>query len=160
MHLLNLLLSSLWLSTPLPTPTPAQNPGLLVQTQQGDVIGSHVGRSTVRQFLGIPYAIADRWEAPRAAAHRVGTLDATKFGDSCFQANSPSVMEFLKLTGGVIPNVTESENCMSVNIWAPSIDRKQKTAVMVWIYGGGFMIGSVCCSFFHLPVILFIYSTC
>ncbi len=138
MYPFNLLLTSLCL-----TRASAQNTGLLVKTQQGEVLGSHI-TPTVRQFLGIPYAAANRWEAPRIPTPRPsGPLDATKFGDSCFQANNPPNVEFLRLTGGALTNVTESENCLSVNIWAPSTDRKQDTAVMVWIYGGGFTIGTV-----------------
>jgi len=38
--------------------------------------------------------------------------------------------------------VTESENCLSINIWAPSIKRKQNVAVLFWIYGGGFVFGT------------------
>lgn len=113
-----------------------------MRTQQGDVLGTQV-TPTVRQYLGIPYAVAGRWEAPKLPARRGGTFRANQFGDSCVQTNSPGNLEFLKLTGSVVPNATESENCMSVNIWAPSTNRKQKTAVMVWIYGGGFMFGTV-----------------
>jgi len=115
---------------------------LLVHTQQGDVLGTLAGLD-VRQFLGIPYATADRWTAPKLPPSHVTPFLADKFGDSCIQMNSPANVEFLKLTGGVIGNVTESEDCLSINIWAPSIFRKQNTAVMVWIYGGGFEFGTV-----------------
>ena len=115
---------------------------LLVHTQQGDVLGTLAGL-TVRQFLGIPYATADRWTAPKLPPRRVAPFLANKFGDSCIQMNSPANVEFLKLTGNVIGNTMESEDCLSINIWAPSLFRKQKTAVMVWIYGGGFVFGTV-----------------
>jgi len=115
---------------------------LLVHTQQGDVLGTLTGLN-VRQFLGIPYATAGRWTAPKLPPSRVTPFLADRFGDSCIQMNSPANVEFLKLTGGVIGNVTESEDCLSINIWAPSIFRKQNTAVMVWIYGGGFEFGTV-----------------
>jgi len=115
---------------------------LLVHTQQGDVLGTLAGL-TVRQFLGIPYATADRWTAPELPPRRATPFLADRFGDSCIQMNSPANVEFLELTGSVIGNVTESEDCLSINIWAPSIFRKQKTAVMVWIYGGGFEFGTV-----------------
>ncbi|KIJ50898.1 hypothetical protein M422DRAFT_158875, partial [Sphaerobolus stellatus SS14] len=38
--------------------------------------------------------------------------------------------------------VPESEACLSLNIWAPSTNRKQSTAVMIWIYGGAFTFGT------------------
>lgn len=122
----------------------APGDGLTVRTQQGDVGGTLVS-SGVRQFLGIPYATAGRWEAPQPPPLRNTTFNATKFGDSCVQNLNPSNLEFLKLTGvnndSII--VPESEDCFSVNIWAPSLNRKQKTAVMIWVYGGGFEFGTV-----------------
>ncbi|KAF9463604.1 carboxylesterase [Collybia nuda] len=123
----------------------AQRDGLTVRTQQGDVIGTLVTPS-VRQFLGIPYAVANRWEAPKQPPTRRAPFRATSFGDSCLQALNAGNLEFLKLAG--IPNATvpESEDCLSVNIWAPSIRRKQGTAVMLWIYGGGFQFGTACAS--------------
>lgn len=128
----------------------AQQDGLTVRTRQGDVIGTLV-TSSVRQFLGIPYAVANRWEAPRLPPIRLAPLRATKIGDSCLQALNAANLEFLKLAG--VPNATvpESENCLSVNIWAPSVRRKQGTAVMLWIYGGGFQFGTVC------ALILFVF---
>jgi carboxylesterase type B len=132
-----LFLTNIWLAC-----AAAQLAGLLVHSQQGDVQGTLVS-PTVRQFLGISYATASRWEAPELPPRRLTPFLANKFGDSCIQTNSPANIEFLKLTGSVVPNATESEDCLSVNIWAPSVLRKQKTAVMVWIYGGGFMFGTV-----------------
>jgi carboxylesterase type B len=120
----------------------AQLNGLIVRTRQGDVIGSLV-TPRVRQFLGIPYAVANRWEAPKAPPIHLTPLNAAKFGDSCLQALNPSNLEFLKLAGAGNATVPESENCLSVNIWAPSVSRKQGTAVMLWIYGGGFQFGTV-----------------
>lgn len=137
MRILPVLLTSLWTTFVV-----SQNTGLRVHTQQGDVLGSLVTPS-VRQFLGIPYAVAGRWEAPKLAPQRRNVFTANHFGDSCIQMNSAANLEFLELTGSVVPNATESENCMSINVWSPSVNRKQKTAVMVWIYGGGFQFGTV-----------------
>ncbi|KAH0588688.1 hypothetical protein H2248_004496 [Termitomyces sp. 'cryptogamus'] len=121
----------------------AQLTGLQVSTPQGPVIGTLVN-SSVRQFLGIPYATAKRWEAPTLPPLRSAPLNATEFGDSCLQALNPSSVEFLLLTG--LDNSTifvpESEDCLTVNIWTPSIDRKQNAAVLLWVYGGGFQFGT------------------
>lgn len=125
----------------------SRNSGLRVPTQQGDVIGTLV-TPTVRQFLGIPFAIANRWEAPRLPSPRRDTFQADHFGDSCIQMNSTAQNYFFNLTGAIIPHVNESEDCLSVNIWAPSVDRNQQTAVMIWIYGGGFQTGTVSPLFF------------
>ncbi|KAF9012646.1 carboxylesterase [Cyathus striatus] len=110
--------------------------GLLVNTQQGQVQGSHTTSPTVRQFLGIPFATAGRWEVPQAPPRRSGIFQADKFGDSCLQFFPPNNREYVILTGQGGLNVTESEDCLSLNIWSPSVNRKQKTAVLLWIYGG------------------------
>ncbi|KAF8576376.1 carboxylesterase [Ramaria rubella] len=119
----------------------AQEDGLTIQTQQGSVEGALVIPG-VRRFLGIPYAIANRWEAPQLPPSQSTTFEATNFGDTCVQELNAANLAFLSLSGLEGQQVQESENCLSVNIWAPSSDRKQSTAVMLWIYGGGFLFGT------------------
>lgn len=116
--------------------------GLTVQTQQGPVEGTHVVPS-VRQFVGIPFATAKRWQAPQLPPTRQGVFQATKFGDGCFQNLAPANFQYLKLNGNDGTNVPSSEDCLNINIWSPSTNRKQKTAVLLWIYGGGFVFGTV-----------------
>jgi len=138
-----LLLVSLWVICAI-----ARSPGLVVPTQQGEVQGTLVADS-VRRFLGIPYASAGRWTAPKFPARRDHLFTADRFGDSCIQQFTRTDSEGMELTGFLSPNVTESEDCLSVNIWAPSVTRRQNTAVMIWIYGGGLRFGTV--SREHLP---------
>lgn len=120
--------------------------GLLVHTAEGDILGTLI-TPTVRRFLGIPYAVANRWEAPQKPPIRNVPFNATKFGDSCPQglALPPGGEQLVGPAGNL--NAPESEDCLNVNIWAPSIRRKQGTAVMIWIYGGGFLFGTVRCMF-------------
>ncbi|KAF8161402.1 carboxylesterase [Crassisporium funariophilum] len=115
--------------------------GLLVNTQQGLVSGSLI-TPTVRQFLGIPFATAKRWEAPAKPPLHLSVFQANNFSDTCVQSLTPGNLEFLVLTGGQGINIPESENCLSVNIWSPSVSRKQKTAVLLWVYGGAFQFGT------------------
>ncbi|KDR75551.1 hypothetical protein GALMADRAFT_68919 [Galerina marginata CBS 339.88] len=115
--------------------------GLLVETQQGLASGTFAS-PTVRQFLGIPYASAQRWEAPVKPPKRTAVLSASSFSDTCVQSLTPGALEFLVLAGGQGINIPESENCLTVNIWAPSVTRKQNTAVLLWVYGGSFQFGS------------------
>lgn len=116
--------------------------GLSVQTQQGQVIGN-LASPSVRRFLGVPFATVGRWEVPQLPPIRKVPFIADKFGDSCIQQLNSSNVEYLKLSNTQGINVTSSEDCTSINIWAPSTDRKQKTAVMIWVYGGEFTFGTV-----------------
>lgn len=124
----------------------AQDSGLRVSTQQGDVVGT-LSAPSVRQFLGIPFATANRWEWPEAPPMRKEVLNASAFGDSCPQMLTTANIDFIKLawTFGKedVIFVPESEDCLTVNIWTPSVDRKQSTAVMVWVHGGAFNWGTV-----------------
>lgn len=115
--------------------------GLTVQTQQGPVTGSRT-LPTVRRFLGIPYATAGRWEAPSTPPNRSSAFSATQFGDSCTQKLADTNREFLILSGAGDAPVPESDNCLNLNVWAPSVGRKQGTAVLLWIYGGSFQFGT------------------
>ncbi|RDB25006.1 Acetylcholinesterase [Hypsizygus marmoreus] len=115
--------------------------GLTVHTQEGDVVGTFASPA-VRRFLGIPFGVAKRWETPHLPPLRQKPFKALDFGDSCPQALTPANLEVLKLIGVDDTVVPESEDCLSVNVWAPSIQRKQKAAVMLWVYGGAFQFGT------------------
>ncbi|KAJ3507131.1 hypothetical protein NLJ89_g6482 [Agrocybe chaxingu] len=119
--------------------------GLTIPTQQGPITGTLVS-PTVRQFLGIPYATAQRWQPPQLPPNRTRTFSANKFGDSCFQNLIPLFADYLRIVGaGETLDVPTSEDCLSVNIWTPSVERlrgKRKAAVLIWIYGGGFIVGT------------------
>lgn len=108
---------------------------LIVNTQQGRVAGQFVGTSqSVRQFLGIPYATAERWEAAISPPKRKEVFNASSFSDSCPQQLTPTAIGYTRLawTGRNDDEifVPESESCLSVNVWAPSSNRKQSTAVL------------------------------
>ncbi|KAF9077249.1 carboxylesterase [Rhodocollybia butyracea] len=132
-----------------PSLTTAQNEsssdGLTIQTQQGPVMGTSPAPN-VRQFLGIPYAAANRWEAPTAPPNRTETFNASSFGDSCPQQLNTANIEFYRLSWGGLSDdqilVPESEECLNINVWAPSTNRAQSTAVLVWIYGGELSFGT------------------
>ncbi len=114
---------------------------LTVQTQQGAVTGTLVLPS-VRRFLGIPYATAGRWQPPVNPPAQSEAFNATQFGDSCVQNLAAPNVEFLVLSGAGTAPVPESDNCLNLNIWTPSVGRKQGTAVLLWIYGGAFQFGT------------------
>jgi hypothetical protein len=113
--------------------TAVNQDGLLVQTFEGPIRGAFTTDS-VRQFLGIPYASAQRWRPPTPAPKRNTTFAALTYGKSCPQQLTPSALGYTRLAWtGTRDNeifIPESEECHSVNIWAPSVDRKQGTAVL------------------------------
>ncbi|XP_059342529.1 bile salt-activated lipase-like [Ammospiza nelsoni] len=83
-------------------------------------------------FRGIPFAAPPKTlEDPQPHPGWDGTLEAKEFKKRCMQ---------LKLTQ---TDVRGSEDCLYLNIWVPQ-GRKQvstKLPVMVYIYGGAFLLG-------------------
>lgn len=109
--------------------------GLLIKTKQGKLQGTMSG--PVRAFLGIPFAAPPvgplRWKPPMAAAKWSGVRQANQFGSHCMQPKLYADMIFRD------PGI--SEDCLTLNVWAPVVNKGVKLPVMVWIYGGGFTTG-------------------
>jgi para-nitrobenzyl esterase len=90
----------------------------------------------VRVFKGVPYAQppvgALRWRPPQPAQAWTGVRDAQAFGSDCMQNRVGWDDTQTKLP--------VSEDCLTLNVWAPS--NAAKAPVMVWIHGGGYVMGS------------------
>jgi para-nitrobenzyl esterase len=91
----------------------------------------------VTSFKGIPYAAAPvgplRWRAPQPVTPWHGVRAATSYGADCAQSPFP---------GDAAPlGVTPAEDCLYANVWVPAAAPRHRMAVMVWIYGGGFVNG-------------------
>src|SRR5262245_53701151 len=107
-----------------------------IKTATGTVKGAASADGRVRIFKGIPYAappVGDlRWKEPQPAATWEGVRDAAEFGRQCMQ-------------GPIFGDITfphgPSEDCLTLNIWAPS-GTSDRLPVMVWIHGGGFQAGA------------------
>ena len=108
-----------------------------VRTENGMVEGKWSQDRAIRDFLGIPYAAPPlgelRWKPPQPAAPWSGVLQATNFGRRCIQ--SGTYYDILFRDPG------ESEDCLTLNVWAPANGGNGKLPVMVWFYGGGFNMG-------------------
>jgi para-nitrobenzyl esterase len=111
--------------------------GPIVETSYGRVAGSDSG--TIKSFKGIPYARppigARRFRPPEPPEPWLGVLDATRPGRVSIQPSLPW-LKFLNAGGA-----SQSEDCLHLNVWSPGLDTG-KRPVLVWIHGGGFLIGA------------------
>lgn len=106
----------------------------VVHTQAGKIQGYI--HNDILTYKGIAYAMAERFMPPQKVAKWQGVKMALTYGDVCPQV--PMGGRSFFFTG---PEMTQSEQCLNLNIWAPKNDGK-KRAVMVWIHGGGFQSGA------------------
>jgi para-nitrobenzyl esterase len=100
-----------------------------VRTESGQVSGSG---GEIVAYKGIPYAappLGDlRWRPPQKPAPWSGVRECQAFGDDPLQGPR-----------GEGRGPRYSEDCLTLNVWTPGGARRP---VMVWFYGGGFMVGS------------------
>lgn len=101
--------------------------GPVVQTLLGQLRGSSQGG--INNFRGVPFAQPPvgplRFRAPQPALPWKGVRDATHFAAAAMQSEEKEV--------------PQSEDCLYLNIWAPS--QPGPHPVFVWIHGGGFTGG-------------------
>ena len=106
----------------------------LAHTSNGWVQGWRLPGHSV--FVGIPYAQAPvgalRFAAPQPAVAWGGTQQALLPKPSCAQ---PAVPELR------VPQST-AEDCLGLNIFKPVNHTGKPLPVMLWLHGGGFVIGS------------------
>jgi para-nitrobenzyl esterase len=134
------LAASLCVTTALAS---AQNPvpSRPIQIDGGKLAGVLTADQKVIAYKGIPYAAPPieelRWRPPQPIGRWKKVLFARDFGSHCIQTGSYNDMVF--------HDPGPSEDCLTLNVWAPSDAKPVKKAgglpVMVWIYGGGFTTG-------------------
>ncbi|HET7607070.1 MAG TPA: carboxylesterase family protein, partial [Gammaproteobacteria bacterium] len=97
-----------------------------------------VASNGVASFKGVPFAappVGDlRWKKPQPAKTWQGVRAANAFGPSCMQ--DPAMLQVQEA-----PPAT-AEDCLYLNVWTPAKSASERLPVMVWIYGGGFAIGT------------------
>ncbi|KAJ5328167.1 hypothetical protein N7452_008557 [Penicillium brevicompactum] len=124
---------------------------LQVVTSSGIINGIYNNtESTVRGFIGIPYAEPPvgslRW-APPIPKSSGDLIDASTFSDPCAQVyiySNHSIWSVLPYK--IWNSANMSEDCLYLNVWAPSKrrdeKRRNKAAVMMFIHGGSYFSGS------------------
>ncbi|KAL2870549.1 Alpha/Beta hydrolase protein [Aspergillus lucknowensis] len=128
----------------------AAAPELHVLTSSGPVHGIYNdSASTVRAFLGIPYAEAPtgdlRFAPPREKSPSHSPIDASKYGPPCPQLYNPSNQSIWDvLPYGPWNTADMTEDCLSINVWTPSKGRlgDNKAAVLLFVHGGGYTSGA------------------
>ncbi len=112
---------------------PTQAAGPVVSTDRGAVLGTTT--DGIDAFRGIPYAAAPvgalRWRSPQPAAGWKGGRAATACGPVCPQH-----------IRAVSADTPQSEDCLSLNVYAPAGTPAGSLPVMVWIHGGSFRLGA------------------
>lgn len=118
----------------------SQSTGTTVETTAGKVRGALIDK--VHTFKGVPYGASTagsaRFMPPAKPAPWTGVRDTIKLGPRAPQifGGEPPEVE------ATDPREALGEDCLCLNLWTPIPGRGQRRPVMVWLHGGGFMVGS------------------
>ncbi|HUT52391.1 MAG TPA: carboxylesterase/lipase family protein [bacterium] len=108
-----------------------------VRIASGLVRGMAHPETGVCEWLGVPYAAPPvgelRWRAPAPIPAWEGVRETIAYGDRCMQKASSGLSKVRRLDG-------MSEDCLYLNVYRPK--KSGPFPVMVWIHGGGYVIGS------------------
>ncbi len=126
--------------TPEEEPPRLTSPSSVRMLNTGQIIGFQ-GAYQAHAWLGIRYADAARWRAPRPVLPWEGRKEALDYGSQCPQLAAAQGSDAGR---GYIGN----ETCLYLNVWAPPFHpdtipkANKRLPVMVWLHGGGNTVGS------------------
>ncbi|KAL4893624.1 Alpha/Beta hydrolase protein [Aspergillus ambiguus] len=137
----------------LAAPAKRDSPSVTIASPSATIVGnSHLG---LDGFNNIPFAQqptgTQRLKPPQPLTSPLGTVDATGASRSCPQFYfSTNNTEFPGSVVGQLANIplfqtatNAGEDCLGLDIRRPAgITADAKLPVLVWIYGGGFELGS------------------
>jgi para-nitrobenzyl esterase len=116
---------------------------VVVETPSGTLAGTVVDteHGPVERFAGVPFGEAPvgggRFRAARPAAPWAGIRAADTFGPSPLQAVGGAFAN--AVPGMAVSSI--AEDCLTLNVWRPAHPSDEPRPVLVWIYGGAFVIG-------------------
>ena len=105
---------------------------------RGKIVDAKFGTTNkkVSFYEGIRYGNAKRFSKPTPVEPWDNVYDATSYKSACYQFGAFSTnSDLLNHTNN------KSEDCLFLNVWVP--EHYKSGAVMVWIYGGGFQVGTI-----------------
>src|SRR5216684_237635 len=117
----------------------------VVEIASGKLRGANA--AGVCAFKGIPYGASsagrNRFMAPQPPQPWVGVRDAFAYSGHALQSpKRPKRRPELETILGPADTTPEGEDCLTLNVWTPSLGDGAKRPVMVWLHGGAFAYGS------------------
>ena len=108
---------------------------------EGGLVSGTMGTDGVKTYFGVPFAAPplreNRWRAPQPVVPWDGVWTANRKPPECLQRLRSTT------TNQYFGDELAGEDCLYLNIWAPASSKAtDRLPVVVYIYGGGFFIGS------------------
>ena len=116
-----------------------------VKVENGWVKGLPAADPRITSYKGIPFAAPpvgeNRWRAPQPCADWEGDFQAYEFSPIPMQAPiSADPKNLYDREWHVDKDIPMSEDCLTLNVWAPA-DGRTGMPVFVWYFGGGLQVG-------------------
>lgn len=118
---------------------------ITVETPLGKLKGFR--KADLAVFRGVPFAmpaVGDlRFREPVPVEPWAGQRDALQYGPISLQRADPMALMVPGCEWNFYhPGAEQSEDCLYLNIWAPTSDQARPRPVLVWIHGGAWLAGS------------------
>ncbi|SEN83573.1 carboxylesterase family protein [Bradyrhizobium sp. OK095] len=115
-----------------------------ISIEGGKIVGGPSDVAGVTIYKAVPFAAppvgADRWKAPQPVVPWSGIRDSSAWPNRCYQlasANPPGSFYFNEYYWDPSKDPRDSEDCLYLNIWAPTKPATGALPVMVYYHGGG-----------------------